>query len=734
MQEVKGRFVVNETPDVYAPAALESRRARLGNEGEPLKNNVLSAARSGLYVWMVYGILEFLLSIVAPRVLTPDLEILPWQWPLAGSILAVYAVVGVLLGIAGSVLTTWTGRSSPEAHKIWANLTLVLAFALNLSRAWPLARAEQMAMAVAILLATIFASAMVSGVWRVRVAPLVNPWISSLLFLIVPWVTREVLHDSSNWMKMLISAVALAAIMILAVSWRRIFDWKLVHRHKTITVAASIVVCAVWFGARISGSTQPIPAPGSPPAAAKKPNVLLIVMDTVRADHVSVYGYERETTPFLREFAREATVYERAIACDGFTLPTHASMFTGVYPSWHGATVRSTYPYGSSLSPRRQTLASVLRANGYFTAEAVANYGYLGPAMGLAQGFTSAQARRAVPLSDSTRPSYLRESVKKFLSAAFNTTAFDQFRLLATDINRHALGTIEENRDRNAPFFIFLNYMDAHIPYIPPAPFRTRFNGSDRNVKPRLDETYEGYQALRDEVNSEKRSLDENEKRYMISQYDAGIAFMDSAIGTLMKRLRELGLYDNTLVIITSDHGEAFGEHNRREHGISSVYQDQVHVPLLVKYPGQHEGHRSDALVSQVDFMPTVLEVSGIAAPPGLQGQSFRSPRSEESSAIFSESSAVGYQQAYPRLRGARRAVFSGNLKLTVWTAGDPEFYDLAADPGELNNQYRPDDPRAAALLARVNAWIAAMPRLPAQSKSIDKSTLEKMRSLGYVQ
>jgi arylsulfatase A-like enzyme len=667
-----------------------------------------------------------------PQVLTPELEILPWQWPLVGSILGVYALLGILLGSAGGVLTTWAGRSNPELHKVWANLTLALAFAFNLSRAWPLARAEQMAMAVAIILVATFGAAMVSDVWQVRAAFVASPWISSLLFLTVPWLIREVLREWSDLMKMSISIVAVAAILVLAASWRRAMDWKFVHRHGTTALGVSIVAGALWFGTL--GHTQPIPTTALLPAVAQKPNILLVVLDTVRADHVSVYGYERDTTPYLREFAREATVYERAIACDGFTLSTHASMFTGVYPGWHGATVTAQYPYGAPLPQRSQTLASVLRANGYWTAEAVANYGYLGTAMGLTQGFTLTQARRAMPLSDSSRPFYLRESVKRLLAVTGGTTAFDQYRLLATDINRHALAMIEQTRNQSTPFFIFLNYMDAHIPYIPPPPFRTQFSGTDRNLKPIVEETYEGYTAIKDEVNSGKRSLNENEKRYMISQYDAGIAFMDSAIGELLRRLRELGLYDNTLVIITSDHGEAFGEHNRREHGIGSAYQDQVHVPLLVKYPGQHEAHRSDALVSQVDFMPTVLEVSGIAAPPGLQGESFRSPRSEDSGVVFTDSSTLGYQKAYPRLRGVRRAVFSGPLKLIVWTAGDPEFYDLGSDPGELNNQYHPGDPRAAALMARVNEWIATIPRRSSQSRPIDKVTLQKLRSLGYVQ
>ena len=695
-----------------------------------MKRSILRGAIVGLWVWLAYGVVEFALAVAIPRFWMVDSELLTWQWPLVALLFGVYTLAGLLLGAAGGAWLARNGRSpSPESQRSLAYLSLAAAFAVNLIAAWPLARSEIIALAIAVALGAAFCCALSSETWQRRTAFLAAPGTLSLLLLIGPWVSREALADSSGAVKTGVSLLALGVVAGLAVLRHRIMRGKPGNKAWDAAAAGVAIVVALWAGVPGPGIT--VAAQAASQAASSipaKPNILLITMDTVRADHVSVYGYERDTTPALREFAREATVYERAVACAGFTLPTHASMFTGLYPSWHGAGVSPAHLYGRPLPPHTRTLASVLRANGYWTAETVANFGYLGKASGLTQGFALTEAKLAVHLSDSSRPFYLREGARKLL----DLEGFDEYRLRAPDINRHAFAVLEQARNRHSPFFVFLNYMDAHTPYRPPQPFRDRFSAGERNLKPI---SAEAYMATRDAINAGKRALDEGEKLHLISQYDGGIAGIDFEIGKLLAHVRKLGLYDNTLIMITSDHGEAFGEHNLMEHAIGSVYEDQVHVPLLVKYPRQHESHRSDALVSQIDFMPTVLEVTGIADLPGLQGQSLRSPRSPESGVIFAEGIAIGDQRENPRLRGVRRAVISGRLKLITWTAGDPELYDLAADPGELNNRYRPGDPVSDALMARIHAWAAAIPqRSPEQAgKPVDKSTLEKLRSLGYV-
>jgi arylsulfatase A-like enzyme len=168
------------------------------------------------------------------------------------------------------------------------------------------------------------------------------------------------------------------------------------------------------------------------------------------------------------------------------------------------------------------------------------------------------------------------------------------------------------------------------------------------------------------------------------------------------------------------------------QHGVGSVYDVQLRVPLIVKYPGQHEALGSDALASHVDIMPTLLAAAGCTPPQGLQGQSLLKPR-DNSATVYAEARAFGeYQSANPRLAGVRRAIYMEPWKLIASTAAPPELYNLANDPGELQNQYRPGDSVSIALTARIKAWTGALPRRP----NVKPSTkmLEQIKSLGYIQ
>ena len=222
------------------------------------------------------------------------------------------------------------------------------------------------------------------------------------------------------------------------------------------------------------------------------------------------------------------------------------------------------------------------------------------------------------------------------------------------------------------------------------------------------------------------------ELNLLISQYDGCIANIDSKIGNLLARLRELGLYENTLIVITSDHGEAMGEHDMIGHGAGYVYQDLVHVPLLVKYPGQHEAHQSDTLVSQVDLMPTILDRAGCAHPYGLQGRSFQLRDALGSDAVYAF--ATTPPGDLPRFREGHRAIFSESAKLIISTTGSRELYDLSSDPGEIRNEYTVDDPRANALADRLSGWFATIPRRIEQPPKMDTRSLERLKSLGYLQ
>jgi len=697
-----------------------------------LRKSLLEGAATGVSAWVLYGIVEFALAVTIPALQADDLVLLPWQWRLVGLLFAAYALTGVVLGSAGGAVMARKGRMpTPDDHKRWASLTLSLAFVTTLATGGTLLPAETIALWTAIALAVLFLGSWVSASLRRRTAFLASPAMVSLLLLIGPWVSRETLQTHSDRVKTAASVLAMVCLVAAAAILHLILRARQPNRSwRTAFGAAAFTALVVLAGVPDkTGEARPATSVGSAPG---RPNILLITMDTVRRDHVSVFGYEKDTTPNLRQFAGGATRYDRAISSDGFTLPTHASMFTGLYPGWHGATRTPEHSSGAPLAPGTPVLASILAANGYWTAEEAANYGYLGKWTGLTRGFQFSEVKRAMRLIDADRPFYLREYARKVLRVAIRTDDFDQFCLRASDINRRAFALLQDARTGRRPFFLFLNYMDAHAPYLPRQPFRDRFASKDES---RGAVSAQDFAALRDAVAAGRTLPGDLQKQYLISRYDAGIATIDFHVGELLARLRELGLYDNTLIFITADHGESFGEHNLMEHGFGSLYEDQIGVPLLVKYPGQRLASRSDAVVSQVDFLPTILEAAGIAIPPGLQGQSLRSPRDEQSGAVFAQTGPRRDERDNARLRGTRRAARSSQFKLILWSDGPPEFYDLASDPGERDNRYRPDNPQAALLMAQLKAWEATPRRKPLPSnKPADKTTLQKLKSLGYVQ
>ncbi|GEM_PF-304134 len=698
------------------------------NPNRSWKTNIVGGAISGLRIWLVYGVVEFVLTCVVPMLAQRETTVPGWQWHLFGLVFGVYAMCGVFLGGAGGALVLWTGmckKSNPRsAHEIIAALTLVLAFVANGVLAWPPARSEYIALAMAVLLAGGFAGASASIISLKHVLVLANPWTVSLLLLAWPWVGNDMLHSYSVILRMTVFLVLVGLVVGLSTISR---SWRLGTIKRTLkpAVTAGIATMLLLIGVG-KGKTHMVQETQiSGLATGSRCNVVLITMDTVRADHLSVYGYERNTTPRLREFAREATVYTRAIAASDLTLSSHASIFTGLYPSWHGAyVVPGEYPEGRPLSPNAVTLAEVLRSQGYRTMSVAANTAYLQEPMGLTKGFEISDVHGAVRLCCSHL--YLRESARRALNLLTDTNAFDAVELRSADINERALALLEETK-RKSPFFLFINYMDSHMPYVPPSPFNAQFDGRDLHFKP-----YADHKLLTYEVDFGKRHVTATERRHLVSQYDGGIAYMDYEMGKLFSRLRELGLYENTLIIITGDHGEAFGERDVVQHAMGSAYQDEVHVPLLIKYPGQHEERRSDALVSHVDLMPTVLDFAGYVSPPNLQGRTLRQPRAGDSP-VYAESRAMGFLTS-PRFRGVRRAIFVGSWELIAWSEGPPELYNLATDPDENNNLYRVADRHAKALADRLSAWVAASPRQFEKPGNLDKSRVEKLKSLGYAQ
>jgi arylsulfatase A-like enzyme len=546
---------------------------------------------------------------------------------------------------------------------------------------------------------------------------LADAWVISILLL-----GTGVLHDLNRGPQF-VRALALAAFWagILTLSW-------FFHKHRTrqfwvLTVpgiSALVMVTVSMFLVQtprttvLTGTTTP----------ANVPNVILITLDTVRADHMSLYGYSRRNTPHLEEFAREATLYTHAVAPGDMTLSTHGSIFTGLYPTWHRAHYGQTI---SPLEPDFKTLAEILSQNGYITAAVVSNYAFLGHDFGLDQGFQYYDVREPVPFLTGVPASYtLRKPVRDWLERQVPHRIRDVRYRNAAQIN-DAVFSLLDDLHRQGTFFLFVNYMDAHWPYMPPEPFDRFYPGKDDTF------STDRFNTLRSEVVAEQRLPTPSERAHLISQYDGSIAYLDAQLKRLFDRLRQADLYDNSLIIITSDHGEAFGEKGMFEHGVS-VDEHQVWVPLLIKYPRMREGQQERRTVSLVDLMPTVLDVLGFEDLAHVQGVSLRKQNLHETRHVMAESFPYEeYRNLYPRFRRVERALYSDPLKMIVSTNGKREIYDIVKDPAEQRNLIKAIQ-QSGELEAALHQWLSTAEKATRRTHKLDRDTLQRLRSLGYVQ
>jgi len=464
-----------------------------------------------------------------------------------------------------------------------------------------------------------------------------------------------------------------------------------------------------------------------PAQASSRPNVILISMDTVRADHLSVYGYAQNTSPHLRDLAALSTLYTRSVAAGDLTLSTHGSIFTGQYPSAHGAHCGPGQAGCAPLPQGSRTLAKILSEHGYVTAGVVANDAFLLHSYGLDQGFQYWDQRLGVRFLSTSEVSYVRLSIEELLNHLYTYPAYEKQARNGGEINRDVFPLLKPAGNDGRPFFLFVNYMDAHTPYTPPAPFDRLYPGKEPHF------TMTRLNTIKADVMGKGLPIAFADRAHMLSQYDGGIAYLDSQIGNLVSRLKQLGLYENTLLIVTSDHGEAFGEKSLVGHGVG-VYQSLVHVPLIIKFPHQNSQATVDDLVSSVDIMPTILDQLGYPIPAWVQGRSLLKPAPGSGRPVFSESFADPYvSRMYPKLRRVERAIFFGRFKYIQSTIGKRELYDLTADPGENQNLYDSGNPLDQSLANELNSWRRTVAHRSTPQHAPDRETLEELRSLGYI-
>jgi arylsulfatase A-like enzyme len=448
---------------------------------------------------------------------------------------------------------------------------------------------------------------------------------------------------------------------------------------------------------------------GTPPSktASPRPNVLLIVLDTVRADALSCYGGPAGLTPRLDALAAEGTLYERAFAQASWTLPSHASLFTGLLPSAHRTTAEH-----QSLDDRFTTLAKLLAEHGYRTF-GYSNNLYASGRHNLAQGF---QEFRAVPFGRTWPRELLAEQVRARLQEADYG---------AEDTTRTLRRWIDEAVSSDHTFFLFANYMEAHASYgVTPRRREALPQGVSLGDVPRSWRDIDHYAAG-------TLSIPPRGFEHIRALYHSDVAYLDERIGELMAHLRNTGILDETLVIVTSDHGEHFGDHALFGHRFS-LYNALLHVPLIIRYPPAFEpGSREPSVVSLVDLFPTVLDVTGIQwenGPP-IAGRSLLKP----SGTRYTVAELAAPLQALiplvrlsftfdaaPRLRRLK-CIQSAEAKYIWASDGQHELYDLRSDPEEQNNLIAERPEQAAALKAELEDRIGHPLAAPSPTQAVNQ-------------
>jgi arylsulfatase A-like enzyme len=410
-------------------------------------------------------------------------------------------------------------------------------------------------------------------------------------------------------------------------------------------------------------------------------------------------------------------------------------MFTGLYARQHGAhyiyseeALSGETAFAAGLKDRFLSIAELLQEKGYYTIGIVANKAYLGYNFGLDQGFEYYDARSPVTIISTRKAFYVMQGISNVLRPYIFPYDPNRMYRNAETINREIRNLHYRLRADGRPFFLFLNYMDAHTPYVPPPPFDSLYPGKSERFQ------WSEYQTLREKVISRRGTLTAEEVRHLVSQYDGGIAYLDFHLGKLIQHLKQDGLFENCLIIIISDHGESFGERHLLEHGVS-VYQEQIYIPLLIKYPHSKTRVVSDETVSVVDLFPTVLDVLGERASNHLAGLSLLSLDSGRPVKIVSETFPPPYLVEWnPSFDRIGRAIFEGQYKFIRTTAGGRELYDLASDPKETRNLFSEDDDISRGLEEDLDQWLKMLKEEVTPTTDLTPQAVDQLRSLGYVQ
>lgn len=511
-------------------------------------------------------------------------------------------------------------------------------------------------------------------------------------------------------------AVQLAALLAIAVLgflvWRALRGADMRRGPLTrpgFAALAVLVVALAWTGvARL----LPRPAAHAPVATratapANAPNLLIIMVDTLRADHLGTYGYAAAKTPHIDGLAAAGMRYAQAFSQASWTRPSVATILTGQYPSSHGAVHKADI-----LSDRIETLAEALQAAGYWTV-AFPNNANVSAAFNFQQGFDEFHYLAPDFFFGADEPAAqlalyggLRLVRERFFARRVNVHHYYQ---PAATVTAKVKAWLDGREASGRPFFLFAHYMDPHDPY-----FVHPFNG-------------EGYARV---ANPNPPASVAEKYRGL---YDGEIVYLDEHLGALFDDLKRRGLWDRTLIALTADHGEEFQEHGGWWHG-TTLYDEQIHVPLIVKPPGRSTGRVLEELATSLDIAPTFLAAAGVTAPPAMQGHvlPLDGGAAPARQSVFAEEDLEG---------NVLQAVRTREWKMISANPGNPrglppeQLFEVAGDPGERRDVVASSPAEAEMMRAELGKSVLQAREHAGVSEQTgtDRATHERLRALGYV-
>lgn len=518
----------------------------------------------------------------------------------------------------------------------------------------------------------------------------------------------------------------IGVLLTLGIYLLTFFKIKLLNRKQNLVVILLFLITLLSLAAHFTVSHNRFVSKNYPPIAApqiqtskKAPSVVLIVLDTVRADRLSIYG-PHGITESLEQIAVDSLVFTNCIASSSWTLPSHSSLFTGLFPTEHGShgdlnakKMVDGFPPPQPLSDKFITLAEIFKNDGYQTAGIVSNYIFLQPRFKINKGFQIYDCVKNIGILYQFYP--FRPIVHLF---CYITNFFPKYTLpyrRADDMNKQAFRFLD--RYTHSPFFLFINYLDTHDPYFPPSPFDGYFLDT---AFPQLYKFKQHF--LRHTGKLNKKAWDS----YQLSQYDGEIAYLDHHLGKLFSKLKQLEIYDSSLIIITSDHGDLFGEHGLHFHR-TPMYEGAVKVPLVIKFPFSRRVGYEKRMITLTDLYPTILSICDLPIPDGISGKSF----GNGSMPIVSEFYNYGI--------GKHRILYDGQYKyMTYQHRRKPELYDLKKDPLEKVNLSEKLPEITAAMNEKLKEWIKK--HKPRYDKYKDRGEIifsqeveEGLKALGYI-